>query len=60
MAITKEDILRQVKDLNVRFIYLQLIDITGLLKSVTIPVSQLEKALDGELMFDGSSIEGYV
>ncbi|NPV90305.1 MAG: type I glutamate--ammonia ligase [Firmicutes bacterium] len=60
LAATKEDILRQVKDLNVRFVYLQLIDITGILKSVTIPISQLEKALDGELMFDGSSIEGYV
>ncbi|NPV89558.1 MAG: type I glutamate--ammonia ligase [Firmicutes bacterium] len=49
-----------VKDEKIRFIYLQIIDITGILKSVTIPSSQLEKALDGELMFDGSSIEGFV
>ncbi len=28
-------------------------------KNVAIPVGQLEKALDGEIMFDGSSIEGF-
>jgi len=60
MGISKDDIMHQVKEFNIRFIYLQLIDITGGLKSVTIPVSQLSKALDGELMFDGSSIEGFV
>ena len=60
MGITKQDILNQVAEQHVRFIYLQIIDITGALKSVTIPVSQLTKALDGELMFDGSSIEGFV
>lgn len=60
MGIAKQDILKQVAEQGVRFIYLQIIDITGALKSVTIPVSQLEKALDGELMFDGSSIEGFV
>jgi glutamine synthetase len=60
LAITKEDIKKQVAEQNIRFIYLQIIDITGGLKSVTIPISQLDKALDGELMFDGSSIEGFV
>lgn len=60
MTLTKQDVLDRAKALNVRFIYLEFTDITGALKSVTIPVSQLEKALEGELMFDGSSIEGYV
>jgi len=32
----------------------------GQLKNVAIPVSQLEKALEGDIMFDGSSIEGFV
>jgi len=32
----------------------------GLPKNVSITVDQLEKALDGDLMFDGSSIEGFV
>jgi glutamine synthetase len=35
-------------------------DILGVLKNLAITVEQLEKALDGELMFDGSSIEGFV
>ncbi|NPV90307.1 MAG: type I glutamate--ammonia ligase [Firmicutes bacterium] len=58
--MNKQDVLEQAKSMNVKFIYLQFTDITGVLKSVTIPVSQLEKALDNELMFDGSSIEGFV
>jgi glutamine synthetase len=59
-AVDREDILRTVRDENVRFIRLQITDILGVLKSIFIPVEQLEKALDGELMFDGSSIEGFV
>lgn len=57
---TKEDILRLAKDLNVRFVRLQFTDILGIIKNVSIPVSQLNKALNGEMMFDGSSIEGFV
>ncbi|MCR3920989.1 MAG: type I glutamate--ammonia ligase [Firmicutes bacterium] len=60
MAYTREDILQLVKDLNVQFIRLQFADVLGVSKNVAIPVQQLEKALDGELMFDGSSIEGFV
>jgi len=45
---------------KVKFINLQFTDILGVMKTVSIPVSQLKKALDGELMFDGSSIEGFV
>lgn len=58
--MSKADVLKKAQELDVRFIYLQFTDVLGILKSVTIPVSQLEKALDGELMFDGSSIEGFV
>ena len=39
---------------------LQFTDILGLNKNVSIPVKQLERALQGELMFDASSIEGFV
>lgn len=60
MAYTREDILHFVRDLNVKFIRLQFADVLGISKNVAIPVQQLEKALDGELMFDGSSIEGFV
>ncbi|NOU99058.1 type I glutamate--ammonia ligase [Paenibacillus sp. LMG 31457] len=57
---TKEDILRIAKEENVRFIRLQFTDLMGSIKNVEIPFSQLEKALDNKMMFDGSSIEGYV
>jgi len=56
----KAEIMEKVKENGVRFIRLQFTDILGILKNVAIPASQLEKALDGELMFDGSSIAGFV
>jgi glutamine synthetase len=60
MAKTKQDVMNMAREANVKFIRLQFTDILGVLKNVAIPVDQLEKALDGELMFDGSSIEGFV
>lgn len=60
MGYTKEDILRIAKEENVRFIRLQFTDLLGTIKNVEIPLSQLPKALDNKMMFDGSSIEGYV
>lgn len=60
MGYSKEDIMRIAKEENVRFIRLQFTDLLGTIKNVEIPVSQLEKALDNKMMFDGSSIEGYV
>jgi len=60
VGYTKEDILRIAREQNVRFIRLQFTDLLGTIKNVEIPLSQLEKALDNKMMFDGSSIEGYV
>ncbi|OLO40288.1 type I glutamate--ammonia ligase [Alkalihalophilus pseudofirmus] len=57
---TKEDILRISKEENVRFIRLQFSDLMGIIKNVEIPVNQLPKALSNQMMFDGSSIEGFV
>ncbi|MDD4680582.1 MAG: type I glutamate--ammonia ligase [Clostridia bacterium] len=57
---TKQDILRICKEQQVQFIRLQFTDIFGTLKNVAITVKQLGKALDNEIMFDGSSIEGFV
>jgi glutamine synthetase len=57
---TREDIKRLAGENNVKFIRLQFTDILGTIKNVEIPVSQLEKALDNKMMFDGSSIEGFV
>lgn len=57
---TKEEILRNAKEENVRYIRLMFTDINGTIKSVEIPAGRLETALDGKVMFDGSSIEGFV
>lgn len=57
---SKEDVMRMAKDENVMFIRLQFTDIFGVLKNVAITVNELEKALNNEIMFDGSSIEGFV
>lgn len=57
---TKEDIISMVKENDVRFIRLQFTDILGMAKNVAITASQIEKALNNECMFDGSSIEGFV
>ena len=57
---TKDDILKIAKEKEVRFVRLQFTDILGSIKNVAISVSQLEKALDNQCMFDGSSIEGFV
>jgi len=57
---TKEDIRKFVGEENVNFVRLQFTDILGMIKNVEIPISQLEKALNNKMMFDGSSIEGFV
>ena len=57
---TKEDIMNLVKENGVRFIRLQFTDMFGALKNVAITDKQLEKALNNECMFDGSSIDGFV
>ena len=57
---TKEDIIRLVKDGDVEFIRMQFTDIFGQLKNVAITASQVEKAVNNEIMIDGSSIEGFV
>ncbi|MCM1144485.1 MAG: type I glutamate--ammonia ligase [Blautia sp.] len=56
---TKQDIIRLVEEEDVEFIRLQFTDIFGNLKNVAVTVSQLERALDNQCMFDGSSIEGF-
>jgi glutamine synthetase len=57
---TKEEILKQAKENGVEFIRLQFTDLFGIMKNVAITLSQLEKALDNDCMFDGSSIDGFV
>ena len=56
---TRDDIFHIVEEEDVAFIRLQFTDIFGDLKNVAITSSQIEKALDNKIMFDGSSIEGF-
>ncbi|MEQ2443419.1 type I glutamate--ammonia ligase [Pseudoflavonifractor sp. CLA-AP-H29] len=57
---TKEDIIRIVREEDIEFIRLQFTDIFGQLKNVAITASQIEKAVNNQCMFDGSSIDGFV
>lgn len=54
-----KDVMALAKENGVKFIRLQFTDILGVMKNVAITVEQLDKALEGELMFDGSSILGF-
>ncbi len=58
--MTRQEIMEIIKKQNVNFFRLQFVDIFGFMKNVAIPLSQIEKALDGQMMFDGSSIDGFV
>ena len=57
---SKEDIIRLVREGDVEFIRMQFTDIFGQLKNVAITASQIEKAVNNQIMIDGSSIEGFV
>src|SRR5699024_51322 len=57
---TREAIFEDAQEKNVHFIRLAFSYVNRILKNVEIPVSQLDKALDNEMAFDGSSIDGFV
>lgn len=57
---SKDDIRKIVKDEDVKFLRLMFTDLFGTIKNVEVPITQLDKLLANKLMFDGSSIEGFV
>ncbi len=59
-GLSAEEILKLTKEFGVDFLRLQFTDITGINKNVEVPQSQFAKALAGDILFDGSSIEGFV
>ncbi|MDQ2991951.1 MAG: glutamine synthetase family protein [Candidatus Eremiobacteraeota bacterium] len=59
-AATKRDVLKLARDRDVRFVRLVFADILGVSKNVSIPAGELETALDGNVTFDGGSIDGFV
>lgn len=62
MGITAANIRHDVKEKNIKFLRLMFTDILGTLKNVEVPATdeQLDKLFDNKMMFDGSSIEGFV
>ena len=59
-CLTNEDVRRLAEKQNIQFLRLQFTDIPGAMKNVAITASQLDKALGNKVMFDGSSIQGFV
>lgn len=56
----KRRILAEAEAAGVKFLRMQFTDILGVIKNVEVPDRQFAAALDGKVMFDGSSIEGFV
>lgn len=54
-----DNIYQNIKQHHIDFIRLQFVDIFGFAKNMTIHTDQLDEALHGQLMFDGSSIDGF-
>jgi glutamine synthetase len=57
---SKRDVVKLAREQNVRFVRLVFADIFGVSKNVSVPVGELENALDGRVTFDGGSIDGFV
>lgn len=57
---TKREVVKLARERNVRFVRLVFADILGVSKNVSIPIDQLDAALDGRVTFDGGSIDGFV
>ncbi len=58
--MTENEVIERVEEEGINFMRLQFTDILGEIKNVAIPASQVSKALDEGIWFDGSSIEGFV
>lgn len=55
----REEIKSLIKEYNIKFIKLQFVDINGQVKNMSVPSEQIDKALNNEIMLDGSSIKGF-
>ena len=56
----KREVLKIARESGVRFVRLVFADIFGVGKNVSIPIDELEAALEGRVTFDGGSIDGFV
>ena len=53
-VFTKDEVRQMVKDEDIHFLRVMFTDLLGTIKSVDLPVSQLDKLMDNKIMFDGS------
>ena len=60
LIMTKEEIKKIIKENDISYIRMQFTDMLGDIKAVEIPASRIDDALNNKIMFDGSSIEGFV
>ena len=58
-TLTKEEIKRIATENKIEFIKLEFCDINGIMKNLSIPIEQLDSAMNNEIMLDGSSIKGF-
>ena len=58
--MNKEEIKKIIKENDISYIRMQFTDMLGDIKAVEIPVNRIDDALNNRIMFDGSSIEGFV
>ncbi|MFA7342293.1 MAG: glutamine synthetase, partial [Candidatus Methanomethylophilaceae archaeon] len=56
---SKESVLSLIETEKVKFIEMQFCDILGVIKTVSIPSTSAERAIDEGVFLDGSSILGY-
>ena len=58
--MTKDAIKQIIEENNISYIRMQFTDMLGDIKAVEIPVNRIDDAINNKIMFDGSSIEGFV
>ena len=56
---TIDKIKNLVLEENIKNVFLQFVDIQGVLKYISVPVAQIDKVLNNKVTFDGSSVSGY-
>lgn len=59
MGDEKQELMDRARGDRVQFVSLQLTDVVGAIKNITVPLHKLEEALDRGIWFDGSSIQGF-
>jgi len=55
----RNEILKRLEEEHIAYLQLWFTDVMGQNKNVEVPSSQFKKALTGQILFDGSSIDGF-